>query len=148
MPDEILLKDLQITRRAFDQQVSDRDSVDLVASASGDLETVSGRANLAQAIINRLFTRKGELAKLGHPNYGSRLYTLIGEFNNTRIRGLAEIYIREALAQEPRIQEITRMTFARPSRGIDRNVLEATITVKPIGEQSELTFTIPINLEG
>lgn len=147
MPDEILLKDLKLTRRGFDQLMSDRESVDLVTSVSGDVETVSGRANLAQAIVNRLFTRQGELGKLGHPKYGSRLHKLVGELNNTRIQGLAEIYIRECLAQEPRIQEITRLTFAPPSRGFDRNVLEVTITVKPRGDQSDLTFTIPINLE-
>jgi phage baseplate assembly protein W len=148
MSDDPLLKDLKLTRRSFDQLVSDREEVDLVASTGGDLQTVSGRANLAQAIMNRLFTRKGELTKLGHPNYGSRLHQLIGELNNARARGLAEIYIRESLAQEPRIEEITQITFAPPSRGFDRSLLEVTISVKPVGQEVDLTFTIPISLEG
>jgi len=140
--------DIQLTRRLFDQLTSDREVVDLIASASGDVQTVSGRENLAQAIVNRLFTRKGELARLGHPNYGSRLYELIGEPNNARVRGLAELYIRESLAQEPRLEAITSITFAAPSRGFTRNLLEITISVKPVGEATQLTFVIPLNLEG
>ena len=101
------MKDIQLTRRTFNQQVSDRDKVDLALARDGDLATVEGYANLAQAIINRLLTRKGELKKLGHPNYGSRLHTLVGELNNFRIQGRAEIYIRECPAQEKRIQEVT-----------------------------------------
>lgn len=148
MSDDLLLKDFKLTRRAFDQLISDREGVSLITSPGGDLQTTSGRANLTQAIINRLFTRKGELTKLGHPNYGSRLHLLIGELNNLRARGLAEIYIRECLAQESRIAEIVQITFAALSRGFDRNLLEITITVKPVGENVNLTFTIPINLEG
>lgn len=140
--------DLKLARRSFDQLVSDREIVDLIASASGDVQTVAGRANLAQAIVNRLFTRKGSLARLGHSNYGSRLYELIGEPNNVRVRGLAELYIRESLAQERRVGAITGIAFAAPTRGYTRNLLEITISVKPVGEAAELTFVIPLNLEG
>ena len=148
MPDDLLLKDVKLTQHAFDRQASDRDTMDFITSPSGDLQTTSGRANLAQAILSRLLTRKGELAKLGHPNYGSRLYTLIGELNNARTRSLAELYIRESLAQEPRIQEITQLTFAPPSRGIDRDLLKVTIAVKPVGQAEDLTFDLSLNLEG
>jgi phage baseplate assembly protein W len=140
--------DLQLTRRSFDRLVSDREIVDLIASTSGDVQTVSGRANLGQAIVNRLFTRKGALAPLGHPNYGSRLYQLVGEPNNARVRGLAELFIRESLAQEPRVEAITSITFAALRRGFTRNFLEVAISVKPVGEAAELTFVIPLNLEG
>ena len=148
MAEDRLYKDLQITRRAFGQLTSDRETVDLRRSANGDLQMTSGQANLAQALVNRLLTRKGELARLGHPNYGSRLHQLIGELNNARLRGLAELYIRECLAQETRIEEVTNITFAPLSRGLDRNLLEVTISVKPVDADTRLTFTIPINLEG
>jgi len=140
--------DLKLSRRLFNQEVGDRQSVDFVASPSRDLSTVSERENLAQAILNRLLTRKGELAKLGHPNYGSRLHTLIGELNNTRMQGFAALYIREALAQEPRIQEVKQLTFAPPSRGGDRNIMQVTITVLPIASTDDLTFTLSLNLGG
>ena len=147
MADEPFYKDIQLTRRAFNQRTSDRDYVDLISSFNKDVQTVSGRSNLAQAIINRLLTRKGELSKLGHPQYGSRLYLLVGELNNIRLRGLAEIYIREALNQEQRIEEITFVNIEPPSRAT-RDELIAHIGLKPVGGEDEISLSIPINLGG
>lgn len=147
MAEDVYRRDLKLTRRSFDQLLSDREAVDLIANGGGDLETVSGRANLAQAIINRLFTRKGELARLGHPNYGSRLHQLVGELNANRARGRAEIYIRECLAQEPRIAEIVEIAFAAPGRGEDRSTLLVQIVVRPVAGEP-LTLVAPIQLGG
>lgn len=146
MAENLFFKDLQLNWRRFNRMASDRDYVDLSVAPGGDLQTVSGRANLAQAIINRLLTRKGELSRLGHPNYGSRLYQLTGELNNNRIRGLAEIYIRESLAQERRIEEVSWIEFQPPSRGIDRNLLLIRIGVKPVGNTEAFAIELPLNL--
>jgi phage baseplate assembly protein W len=148
MHEQVFKKDIKLQRRGFDLRVSDRELVDLLASPSGDLATVTGRENLVQAILNRLLTRKGELARLGHPEYGSRLHTLIGELNNTRLQGLAALYIRECLLQETRLREITAISFAAPSRGSERNVLEATVTVKALGSPDDLSLTFALNLGG
>lgn len=149
MSNDPLHRDLKISRRIFDRMTSDRQYVDLELAASGDLATVSGRENLAQAIINRLLTRRGDLAALGHPDYGSRLHTLIGELNNVRLRGRAELYIRECLAQEPRIAEIVRIAFAAPDRHDTRSDLQVEITIKPIpvpGEdERNLSIFLPLN---
>jgi phage baseplate assembly protein W len=137
-------RDLRLSGRAFDRIASDRDPADLIAGAGGDLETVSGRANLAQAIVNRLLTRRGELARLGHPGYGSRLHLLVGEPNTARTRALAELYVREALAQESRIEKVTRVYFAPPVRGSGRDTLSIGISVQPTGGGAELTLTVPL----
>jgi phage gp46-like protein len=114
---------------------------------TGDLGTVDGRKNLSQAIVNRFYTRRGELTKLGHPEYGSRLYLLMGEPNNIRTRQLAELYIRECLAQESRIAEIKEISFEPPSRNLEKiNVLLATIILKPVGESSDFNIQLAINL--
>lgn len=129
----MLLTDLFLTRRALGSRSSDRTVIDL-GSAAGDLRLTRGRANLAQAILNRLFTRQGELGALGHPQYGSRLYQLIGEPNTRRTHALADLYIRESLAEEERIAEIIDVAIAPPSLRADlRNVLQMRITVRPIG---------------
>lgn len=146
MADEHLYTDIQLTNRAFEAQTSDRDYVDLRATLQRDLRLVSGRANLAQAIINRLLTRQGELAPLGHPQYGSRLYLLVGEPNNIRVQALAETYIREALAQEQRIAEISEIAFAPINRQQGRHELNIRIRVLPVEESTELTITLPLNL--
>lgn len=148
MADDLFHRDLRLTRRSFDQVLSDRDKVDLELSATGDVATVNGRANLAQAIINRLFTRLGELTRLGHPTYGSRLHSLVGERNVTRARGLAEIYIRECLGQEPRIAEIVEIAFAPPSRSEERSTLRVQIIVRPVGDEQPLSLVLPIGLGG
>jgi len=129
----MLWTDLFLTRRGLSSLTSNRLAVDL-QSAAGDLRLTRGRANLAQAILNRLFTRQGELAALGHPDYGSRLYQLIGEPNTRRTHALADLYIRESLAEEERIAEIIDVVIAPPSLRADlRNVLGMRITVRPIG---------------
>lgn len=146
MADEPFYKDLKLTNRSFGAQVSGRDGVDLLATLQRDLHTIDGRANLAQAVINRLLTRQGELARLGHPQYGSRLYQLVGEPNSIRMRGLAELYIREALDRESRIEEITEIAFAPIDRRQGRHELKVRIRVRPVDETEELTITLPINL--
>lgn len=143
------VRDIRISRRYFDLQISDRQTVDLELNASGDLDTVTGRENLAQAIINRLLTRRGALSSLGHPEYGSRLHTLIGEPNNLRLRGMAERYIRECLSQESRILEIVRIAFAIPDRHDTRSILKVEIIVKPVAipgeEERNLSIILPLN---
>jgi phage baseplate assembly protein W len=148
MAEDIFLKDIMLTGRGFDQEVTDRNYVDLQQSVRSDLATVEGRQNLVQAILNRLLTRQGELSTLGHPKYGSRLHTLIGEPNNLRVRGMADAYIREALAQERRVSKINFISFDAPSRGYDRSTLRATLSVQPAGGGDAFTILIPINLEG
>jgi phage baseplate assembly protein W len=139
-------KDIKLSGRAFDVLTSDREYVSLVSDRSGDLDTATGRANLVQAIINRLLTRRGELTALGHPAYGSRLHELVGELNNLRLRALAEVYIRDCLAQERRIEKVRYVRFEPPERGIDRNVLKVTIGISAVGEAQELTIIVPINI--
>jgi phage baseplate assembly protein W len=148
MPDNLNQVDLFLIRRQANILTSDRELVDLRATISRDIATTTGKHNLIQAIINRLLTRQGELAQLGHPEYGSRLYQLIGELNNNRTRALAEVYIRESLAQEPRVEEIRSITFAPPSRGLTRSMLEIMIAVKPVGQPEDLTLALSLNLEG
>ncbi len=71
-----------------------------------DLEPISGVDNLEQALLMRMLTPMGSLEGLGHPDYGSRLYTLIGELNNETNRNRAKLYVLEALALEPRIGQV------------------------------------------
>ncbi len=146
MANELLKTDLKLTMRDFDRMASDRDFVDLKATFRGDLETVGDRNNLAQAIINRLLTRRGELTHFGHPNYGSRLYLLIGELNNVKQRAKAELYIRECLAQESRIELVKEVSFAKANRQEDRDTLRVLIRVKPIGGSDEFSIVIPLDI--
>jgi phage baseplate assembly protein W len=118
---------------------------DLAVSASGDLQLIGEDYNLAQAIINRLRTRRGELADLGHPNYGSRLYQLVGEPNNERTRELARSSTRECLAQDPRVKEVVSIIVEVPKN--DPSRIDINITVLPIGRSTALNIVFPFYLE-
>jgi phage baseplate assembly protein W len=82
---------------------------DLSNSAQGDLEQISEEMNLAQAILHRLRTIRGELADIGHPDYGSNLYDMIGEPNNQTTRDRLKSIVRTTIMEEPRIKEIVKI---------------------------------------
>lgn len=96
-----------------------------------DLDVISGRDNLAQAVIMRLLTPIGELAPLGHPNYGSRLHELIGRVNTPTHHNLIKLYILESLKQEPRIAAVTAVEVT--PHPIHRMRVEVTLTLQPTG---------------
>jgi phage baseplate assembly protein W len=110
-----------------------------------DLAVSSGVDNLRQAVEIRLLTPKGELAALGHPDYGSRLPDLIGEPNTETNRNLARLYVIEALKQERRIQKIVAVDVT-PAPG-DPHLIRIFLKVLPIGEQTVIDlgpFTIDL----
>jgi phage baseplate assembly protein W len=95
-----------------------------------DLATTSGRPNLGQAVAMRLLTPRGELAELGHPEYGSRQHELIGSPNTETRRSLTKLFVVESLAQEPRIEKVVRCDVA-PAPG-SRDRVDIQLEVKPV----------------
>ena len=97
-----------------------------------DTDITTGKENLAQAITMRLLTPKGEMASLGHPEYGSRLHELIGQANTATKYSLAKLYILESLGAESRIEKITDLVIAKVEG--TRGQVKIVINVKPKGE--------------
>lgn len=116
-------------------RVNDRPSV---AGSAGkrlrDFELISGRDNLKQAIIMRLLTPRGELAHLGHPDYGARVHELVGAGNTETNRNRLKLFILEALDREPRIAKVVDV-LVMPSAG-RRTTVDVTLTVEPVGFSS------------
>lgn len=111
-----------------------------------DLSVSSDLDNLRQAIEIRLLTPKGELAALGHADYGSRLPDLIGQQNTETNRNLAKLYVIEALKQERRIEKIVAVDVT-PAPG-QRHLIRIFLQVKAIGVQSVIDlgpFTIDLS---
>jgi phage baseplate assembly protein W len=106
-----------------------------------DYESIDGRDNLGQAIVLRLLTERGELEALGHPEYGSRLNELLGQPNTETRRGLAKVFILEALAQEPRIEKVLDVTIVDHPQRTDerRHLVDVLIRVQPIGATDVVT---------
>ena len=119
---------------------------DLAVSSKRDLDTVTDEDNLAQAIITRLSIDEGELYDIGHSDYGSRLYEVIGEINNEATRQRIKALVRECLFQEARIKEVVNIK-AQPNP-YDPHRVDIEMTVLPIESSVYLTITYPFSLEG
>jgi phage baseplate assembly protein W len=119
-----------------------------VAPRARDLGVIAGRANLVQALIVRLKTERGELAPLGHPDYGSRHHELIGEPNTETNRNLVKLHVLACLRQEPRLQEILRVDVRPPPPGADRSTVTIDVDARARGDASPLSLVIPFSFAG
>src|SRR6266446_80083 len=118
-----------------------------VAERAGarDLEVAAGLDTLTQALANRLKTRKGELAPLGHPGYGSRHHELIGQPNVQRTRDLIKLYVLQALRDEPRIESVASANvFAEHSPPRDTVRIDLVLNVR--GAPAPLNLILPFAL--
>jgi phage baseplate assembly protein W len=147
--EEILKTDLLLSEieQGYDLSLSERLRIGPMRARkeAGDFRVVAREDNLGQAILMRLKTRKGELADLGHPSYGSRLYELIGEPNNTRTRGLVRSAILDALEQEPRIKQITNVKVSTPQN--DQSRVDVELTVIPADRDTPIAYVFSVPLE-
>ena len=134
-------KDLKVVDRYHGEDLTSVDSI----HQKKDLGMVEGRNNLAQALTLRLITPVGMLDNLGHSNYGSRLYELIGQLNNPTNRKLVELYAKESIMQDPRVKIITKINVETSEYEKER--VDIHITLIPIETQVPLNFVVPFYFE-
>jgi len=109
-----------------------------------DLAEVSGRENLAQALILRLLTMRGALTPLGHPEYGSRLLELIGRVNDETARNLARLHTIEAVAQEPRVRKLLDLAVESvPGRP---DAIQIHFSVLPVDDDDAVAVAFEVTL--
>ena len=120
-----------------------------VSPRTVDLGLIYGKANLVQSLIMRLKTERGELAGLGHPDYGSRHHRLVGEPNTENNRNLIKLYVLECLRQEPRLETIDKIEV-QPGQGREnRDKVTIQLVAKIKGEPDALNLVIPFSfMEG
>jgi len=116
------------------------------ARGKADLGVADGLDNFTQAIANRLKTRRGELAPLGHPTYGSRHHELIGEPNVPRTWNLIKLYVLQALRDEPRIEKVLAATVG-PEHQPPRDSVRIDLTVQLTGRPERVNLVVPFSLE-
>ena len=127
--------DLRLERR--------REPYDLRPDRAGDLELARRDENIAQALTLRLRVRRGELAPLGWPAYGSRLHELIGEPNVNRTRVKLMAYAREAIEEDPRVAEVTGVK-ADPQ---ERSIVLLTMEIRLVDQPDPLRMIFDFDLE-
>ena len=148
---DILGRDLAALYRVTDGRHEDVDLRLAEHEARGehlsDVALIDGMDNAVQAVIHRIKTMQGELAELGHPEYGSRHHELIGEPNSEHNRNLVKLYILQALAHEARIERIRKaaIRFDR-SRAPDR--VEIVLELSFIGVQAAANLVVPFSFAG
>ena len=113
-----------------------------------DLALQSAMANLVQSLIVRLMTERGELAPLGHPNYGSRHHRLVGEPNTESNRNLVKLYMIECIKQEPRIAAISKITVLKGVGPVNRDKVDVQMTLQVKGIPDPLSMVIPFSFTG
>jgi phage baseplate assembly protein W len=118
---------------------------DLLPDQAGDLDLATGVDNIVQALTLRLLVRRGELAPLGWPDYGSRLHELIGEPNIRRTHLRLMAFAREAVEADPRVAEVRQIRARALPRERDTVRLELEVTL--IAEPTPANLVFDVNLE-
>ena len=111
-----------------------------------DLATLSDADNLKQALLLRFLTPAGELAVLGHPNYGSRLFELLGEPNTDTTRNRAKLYVLQALSAEPRVSEVRAVRVTQ--NAADRSRIDINVSLVAGEAETIINLVFPFFLEG
>jgi phage baseplate assembly protein W len=131
---DVLGRDLFATYRVTDGRHED---LDLVPE-----QTVGGIDNAVQAVIHRIKTVFGELADVGHPDYGSRHHELIGQPNTEGNRNLVKLYILQALAREPRIEKVLKAEIVPDTQ---RDRVTIALTLRFIGAPVPADLVVPFS---
>jgi phage baseplate assembly protein W len=116
------------------------------AGGSGDVALAAGDDNIVQALTMRLRVRKGELAALGWPDYGSRLHELIGEPDLARTRLKAQVFARDAVEADPRVAQVESVTVVRIPG--EREVLRLAMQVRTISAPVPANLVFDLALDG
>ncbi len=132
--------DLVRRTRVLRQRLPGRDALEVTS-----VVTVSGRENLAQALMLRLLTPRGALAELGHASYGSRLHELIGRNKTPALRNLCRAFILEVVAQEPRVEDEALELSFHPDEETGSSFV-FTLAVRPRAGEAPIGLTLEVGL--
>ena len=96
----------------------------------GDINLVSGKSNLGQAIVNRL---KADLTTfIFYNRYGGNLFEHMGDLNHPTIHEYIKIEVEEICRQDPRIKQVECTVTKTDSETITLNLKCGVIGVNEI----------------
>lgn len=139
-----LLNNLDLTKSSRDPP-NDLFTRVRVETNQTDLDIHSDVDNLVQALLLRFLTPRGEMELLGHPDYGSRLFELIGELNSETNRNRAKLFTLQALQAEPRVKEIRSVDVTQ--NRADPTRMDIRISLLPVDSDTLLNLVFPFFLE-
>ena len=139
-----LLTNLDLTKSSRDRP-NDLFTRIRVETNQSDLEVQSDVDNLVQALLLRFLTPVGEMELLGHPDYGSRLFELIGELNSETNRNRAKLFTLQALQAEPRVKEVRSVDVTQ--NRADPTRMDIEVSLLPVDSDTLLNLVFPFFLE-
>ena len=107
-------------------------------TATGDIQTVQGMDNAKQNIHNWLLTDKGFYPSID-TEYGSEIRAILGEDYEDMSIDALKIHIKNALLDNPRVLEITRL---EPYITVDKKVKMIIDVVLVNGVNDTLNITV------
>lgn len=111
---------------------------DMMVTSGGDLATVSGLANVQQALWHRLITIPGSLVHRPTYGIGIGLYQNdIGSFANQQ--KIATV-IQDQFAQDPRVQSVDAVAFTVDDDTPELTIISVSMTINGYTEQT-MNFT-------
>ena len=107
------------------------------ASTAGTVDVVAGIANLEMQLQHRMRTKRGELAALGHPEYGSLLPTMIGKIDNPYWLERIRFEAKASILEDPRIVAVSNMNVIVDGTAV---YIEADATIT--GEENSRRISV------
>ena len=107
--------------------------------SDGDIDLITGEANLGQAIVNRLNTDDDFYTQF-YRRYGGRLYDHFGDLNHPTIHEYIRIEVEDILSQDPRIQQVD-CTVNKTSN----HEVECNLKIRVIGSDEVVELNLIIN---
>ena len=94
--------------------------------SDGDINLISGKSNLGQAIVNRL---KADLTTfIFYNRYGGNLFEHFGDKNNPNIHEYIKIEVESICKQDPRIKQVESTVTKTDSETITLDLKLLTIS--------------------
>jgi len=108
-------------------------------TVTGDTETISGTDNIVMQLRHRLMTTRGELAAVGHPDYGSYLPMIIGKVGTPLWHERAKLEAEITILQDPRVDRVENLRLVAQDTAM---FIDADVYL--IGQANAETINIPV----
>ena len=119
-------------------EYTDADGQHLVSGTGAEV-TVSGDDNLVMQLQHRLSTMRGELAELGHSDYGSDIPKMIGKALLPVWQERIKLEAKRAILEDPRISSVGDLTIT-----IDGSLILISGDVSPINKGSAQQISVAL----
>lgn len=99
------------------------------ASATGDLDSISGLRNLKESILRRIITVPGSLAH--QPSYGAGAKLYVNALNSLQKQRDLALKIQEQCEQDERVVKVTGVGFKTDSS--NTSMVEIKVGIEAVG---------------